>query len=271
MKHIRNLLLASVALRAFDPGKSGWKLDANGKIEMKDGNPIFIDANGGELTLGTDTITRLNGEAKALRTRAEKAEGDLKGFEGLDPALARKAIDTVSKLDAKKLIDAGEVEKVREEIKKSYDGQIAEKDAALGKVSTELSTLRKTTAFSTSKFVQERVAVPAEMFQNTFGNYFKEEEGKLVAYYPHGEKVFSKKRAGEVADFDEALELLTGNYAHKDSILKAPNNSGSGNGGGGGGRGGNRTITRADFDKLNPVERGAHAQLAGKGELTIVD
>lgn len=257
---------------AFDPGKPGWKLDKDGKIEMKDGNPVYVDGAGNEGTIDGGTISRLNGEAKSHRERAEAAETKLKSFEGIaDPAAAIKAIETVSKLDARKLIDAGEVDKVRDEISKGFTAQIAERDEKLAKANGDLNNLRLSTAFNSSKFIQTRIAVPVEMFQATFGQYFKNEDGKIVAVGADGNKIYSKKRIGELADMDEAIEMIVENYPHKDSILKAPNNTGGGNTGGGGGSGNGRFISRAEFNKLDPNAQAATAASAGKGEVTITD
>ena len=107
------------------------KLDANGNVVVSDGKPVFIADDGKEIAfdvVGTQaTISRLNGEAKSHRERAEAAEKSLKSFEGIaDPVAAIKALDTVSNLDAKKLIDAGEVEKVKGEITKAFEAKLTE-------------------------------------------------------------------------------------------------------------------------------------------------
>jgi len=52
----------------------GWKKDADGHLELKDGNPIYLDANDKEMTVEHGTIARINGEAKSHRERAEAAE-----------------------------------------------------------------------------------------------------------------------------------------------------------------------------------------------------
>ena len=50
-----------------------WKLDESGAIVMKDGNPVYVDSQGQEKTVSTDTITRLNNEAKQHRVAKEEA------------------------------------------------------------------------------------------------------------------------------------------------------------------------------------------------------
>lgn len=270
------MLLATVAPLAihavFDSGKAGWKMDGDKLALDEAGNPIYIQTDGTERSVGGDTISKLNGEARQHRERAEKAEQTLKAFEGItDAEAARKALDTVKKLDAKQLIDAGEVDKVRDEVAKGYQQQLTEAQKNAEALQDRVNNMTKQTAFATSKFIQERVAVPPEMFQATFERNFKVEDGKLVPYGPDGNKIYSKKRMGEVADVDEAFEIMLETYPHKDSVLKAPNVGGSGNNGSGGNRGGGRFMSRADFDKLAPAQSAEAAALAGKGELTITD
>lgn len=251
-----------------------WKLDADGKIEVKDGNPVWVKEDNSESVIEGGTISRLNGEAKANRERAEKAEKALekfKDFDGLDATKAREALDTLSKLDQKKLVDAGEIDRVREEIGKGYQTQVAEREAKIAEFQSKLDRMMLDNAFAQSDFVRERIAVPPEMFKSHFGQNFKVEEGKIVAYDSTGNKIFSDKRMGELASVDEAFEKLVGNYAHKDSILKAQSQNGTGNTGGGGSRGGVRSMTRAEFDGLPPAKQAEAASLARKGEITLSD
>lgn len=258
--------------RAFDNDiKPGWKVDADGKPVLKDGNPVYVDSSGRELSVEAGTISRLQAEAKTHREAKEAAENKLKAYGDLDAEAARKAIETVSKLDAKKLIDAGEVDKVREEISKNYTSQISEKDKAIAERDTRIQNMTMKNAFTSSDFVNKRVAVPTEMFEAMFSRNFKFEDDKLVPYDATGNKVYSKKRVGEIADFDEALEIIIENYSGKDKILKAPDQSGSGSKGGGGNTGGGRTMSRADFDKLDPMKKAEAGVQMGKGELNIVD
>ena len=264
--------LASVRMpHAFESGKAGWKLDADGKVVMNNGNPVYVKEDGSEAIIEANTISRLNGEAKANRERAEAAELKAKAFDGLDAAAARDALEKLSKIDQKKLIDAGEIDRVRDEIGKGYQAQIAERDTVNGSLKSRLDKMMLDHAFASSDFVRDRVAVPPEMFRAFFGNNFKIEDDKIVPYDMSGNKIFSDKRMGEIADVNEAFEKLVATYPHKDSILKAQNQSGSGNGGGGGSRGGSRTMTRAEFDKLPAMKQAEASGLMGKGELSIVD
>ena len=219
------------------------KLDENGHVVVQEGKPVYVHEDGKEVAFdasGTvSTITRLNAEAKSHRERAESAEKSLKGFDGIaDPAAARNALDVVSKLDQKKLVDAGEIDTVRNEISKAFQTQL---DEANGKAQTyeqQLYAEKIGGSFARSKYIADKLAVPVDMVQATFGQNLKIEEGKVVAYDTQGQKIFSRSRPGELADFDEAIETLVSQYPHRDHILKSSDANGGGAQNGGGGNSG---------------------------------
>jgi hypothetical protein len=265
------LMTAALRVRAFDPGKAGWKMTADGKsIDMKDGNPIWVDANGGESVMQGDTITRLNGEARTLRQQKEAAEAVAAAFKDIDPAKAKAALDTVSKLDHKKLIDAGEVDRVKEEIKTQYTGQISELTNKLTEVTGTLDNVRVDNFFANSEFIRNNIAVPSDMFQATFRNNFKIKDGKIEAYGKDGNRVYSSAKVGEFADPEEAIQLIVAQHPQKDVILKAPNQSGGG-GSNNSGRLGKREMKRSEFEKLHPGDAAATAGKVRSGEIILVD
>lgn len=203
------------------------------------GLPLYIHDDGKEVAHDAPqtvaTISRLNGEVRANRERYETAETSLKAFEGIeDPTAAKKAMETLKNFDDKKLVDAGEVEKVKAEAIKAIEDKYApivqERDAFQTQLHNELIG----GGFARSKYIQDNIAVPADMIQAQFGKNFQIENGKVVAVGADGQKIYSRTRPGEVADFDEALESLVGGYQHKDSILKGGQGSGGGFQGGGG-------------------------------------
>jgi hypothetical protein len=264
-------LLCSVAAIGFE-NSTGWKMDGDKLALDSDGNPIFVGADGREMSVKGDTITGLQGEAKRNREAKESAESKLAKFDGItDVDAAKKAIETVSKLDAKQLIDAGKVDEVKAQITAQFQEQLNERDASLAKANSTLDTMRIDNAFSASEFMRERVAVPSEMLRATFQDRFKVEDGKVVAYGADGNPISSKKHIGENANFDEALELIIDNYKHKDSILKAADAGGSGSGGAGGARGRGRTMTRSQFEALDPAAQQEFAGKMGTGEAALVD
>ena len=224
------------------------KLDENGNAVLQDGKPVYVHDDGKEVAFDAPgtvaTITRLNSEAKGHRERAENAEKTVKAFEGIDdPAAAKKALATVANLDAKTLVDAGEIEKVKSEISKAFQLQLDDMTGKANGFEQQLYAEKIGGSFARSQFIAEKMAVPADMVQATFGNNFKIEEGKVVAYDAQGQKIFSRSRPGELADFNESLETLVSQYPHRDHILK----SSGANGGGAPNGGGHNQNTKGNF------------------------
>lgn len=248
-------------------------IDGKTYAEVQDDKPIYLDTDGKEVAFdapGTrDKISQLNREAQGHREGKESVERALKAFEGMDAAKAREAIEKLGNIDAKKLIDAGEVETVKAEIAKSYQTQIDDLKNELASTKGQTADLRREYAFAGSKFVADKVAIPLPFLQKTYGSAFKEEDGKLVGYDANGQKIYSRANPGELASFDEALELLISADPYKDHILKGTTKPGGGapNSGGGNG-GGSKTITRADFNALSPDAQRAKVTTEG---FTVVD
>lgn len=229
--------------------------DGKPVYEGDDGKPVAFDAPG---TIAT--ISRLNGEAKGHREAKEAAEAKLKAFEGIaDPAQALDALNKIKNLDDKKLVDAGQVETIKAEAIKAVEERykpIVEKADALER---ELHGEKIGGAFSRSKFIAEKLAIPADMAQSRFEKHFKLEDGKVVAYDVSGNKLFSPSSPGNLAGFDEAIELLVEAYPYRDHILKGSGAAGSGAQGGSHVSGG-KTISRKEFEALGPADRAARVK-----------
>jgi hypothetical protein len=122
-------------------------------------------------------------------------------------------------------------------------------------------------AFLRSKFIADKLAIPADLAEAKFRSSFKNENGNVVGYDANGNKILAPGRPGEVANFDEAMEVLVSNYSNRDQILKGSGASGSG-AQGGGGQGGSKTISREAFAALAPA---AQATTARDPNVTITD
>ncbi len=254
------------------------KLDDKGAVVVQDGKPVYVHDDGKEVAFDAPAtvakITQLNGEAKGHREAKEAAEAKLKAFDGIeDPAKALEALNTVKNLDTKKLIDAGKVDEIKAEAKRAFDEQvrsieekykpvIAERDKYKGDLISE----KIGGAFSRSEFITKKLAIPYDLAQSKFGGSFSIEEGRIVATDSSGNRIFSRARPGEIADFDEALETLVEQYPYKDQILKGSGASGSGAGGSPTMVNGKKTMTRAAFDALD-----ASAKVTAAKDTAIID
>jgi hypothetical protein len=261
------------------------KLDDEGHAILVDGKPVYVHDDGKEIPFDAartvETISRLNREAQTHREAKETAEGtvgtlqqQLKVFEGLDPEASRKALQQLKDIGDGKLIEAGKLDEVRTAAKAEYDARLktlqeefgtkegklmADREALQGHLNNEIVG----GSFARSKFIQEKLAIPMDLVQAAFGKNFKVEDGKLVALDAQGNKVFSRARPGELADFEEAIGQLVDQYPNRDHILKASGASGSGaSGSKGGGGGGNdsKSMTRTAFDALSPLEQSKAAR-----------
>ncbi|MBY0238124.1 MAG: hypothetical protein K2X55_02310 [Burkholderiaceae bacterium] len=255
-----------------------FKFDANGNIvttgEGAQKQPVFVYADGREAPFDADGtiahISRLNGESKGHRERAELAEGKLKAFDGIeDGEAARKALELAKNIKEGDLIAAGKVQEIKDAAAASAKQAVADatraaeaREKALAdenaKLTANLNDHIIGGSFAGSKFISEKLAIPADIAQKVFGDRFKVEGGKLVPLDQSGNPIFSATRHGEHADFEEALQVIVNQYPNKDHILKGTGASGGGAAGGKTGAGG------ADLSKLSPTERLTAARAGAK-------
>jgi hypothetical protein len=261
------------------------KTDDAGHVVVVDGKPVFTSDDGKDVPFDYSatlaTISRLNGEAKSHREAKEAAEAKLKLFDGIEDAeAARKAVELIKNIDESKLLSAGKVEEIKAAARKAAEDQVTAAvkagAEALKAAETDRDKLRSELygekiggSFNRSKLIADKFAIPADMVQARFGQNFKVEDGKIIAYDTAGNKVFSSAKPGEIAEFDEALEILVNGYPYKDQILKGANNSGSGlrQSNGPGGPGG-KTMRASEFYAL-PLRQ--QAALMMKDPPALVD
>jgi hypothetical protein len=243
------------------------KMSDAGQVVVSDGKPVYVADDGKEIVFDYPatlaTIGRLNGEAKGHRERAEAAESRAKLFEGIEDAdAARKALATVKNLGDQQLIAAGEVERIKSETAKAVEEKYKPFVTKAEKLETQLHREVIGGAFARSKFIGEKLAIPPDMVEAAFGKHFSLTDGRVVAKGPDGNTIYSRANPGELADFDEAVEMLVQAYPHRDTILKGTGASGGGAQGGASG-GGSKQMARKAFETLAPAERMAHVKAGG--------
>lgn len=251
------------------------KLDANGNAVLQDGKPVYVLDDGREVAHDAAAtvakISSLNGEAMSHRQAKEAAEAALKPFKDAgieDAAAAAAALQTMANINSGDLTTAAKVQEIKDAATRSANEAVAaatraaeEKQRALteqnAKLTGDLNNHIIGGSFASSKFIAEKLAIPADMAQTFFGSRFKVDGGKLVPLDQQGNPIFSSTNHGNHADFDEAIQVMVGQYANKDMILKGSGASGGGAQGGGAGAGGSKTIPRAQFDSMSQGDRAA--------------
>lgn len=239
--------------------------------ELQDGKPVYVGDDGKETTYDPVamhvSISRLNNESKTHREAKETAEAALKIFEDIDPKSAKKALDIVKNLDDKKLIDAGEVARVVKEKTDAFQLKLDESKAETEALRSKYSTEKINTAFASSEYIKEKLAVPSDMAQATFGKHFIFKEGLMTPVDDSGNTIYSDSNPGDVATFDEAMEKVIKSYAHRDSILKGSGHNGSGSAPPDDGSG-KRTISRKQHAAMSPLDQHKYAT---NPDITITD
>lgn len=237
------------------------KLDADGKVEMKDGFPIYIYEDGSESPFdAVKTVGTLNAQIDDLKVGNEKHKtvntklrGELKPFKDLDPAKAREALETVTAMSAKEILDANGVKALKVEMRNSFEGEKVElvkgfnteKQDLVAASTTKDSTIRHlmiTSEFAKSDYftgAKPKTIYPPSDAVKIFGGSFKVQgegpEVKVVAVNSDGETpLMSKQNHGEPAEFNEAIGLLIESHPQKNRIM---NVSPGGPGGGFGNQG----------------------------------
>ena len=104
--------------------------------------PVYVTKDGKEIPFDAaatmEKIKALNGESASRRIKIEELEKQIGSYEGVDLEKARKALETVANLDDKKLIDAGEIEKLKEKYTTAFEQK---EKAALDKHLSEMQRL----------------------------------------------------------------------------------------------------------------------------------
>jgi hypothetical protein len=260
------------------------KLDEKGNAILIEGHPVYVLDDGTDAPFDVPELYGKylkDGKRNAdLQKEMEGLNAKLKTFEGIeDPTAAKAAIEMVKNIETGQLIAAGKVEEIKAGARKAVEEQIAnaakahaaeleklKADAAKYKSNWHNVTLDN--AFNGSKYIKEQIAIPIDMVRAKFGTRFSvdEETGNVVAVDTTGKPIQSRTRFGEPAEFEEAISLIVAEYPNKDDILNGTRSRGDGarpnNGQGPTGK----TITRAAFAALSPIE-----QMKTAGTMTVVD
>lgn len=253
------------------------KLDANGNAVLVDGPngtklPVYVHDDGKEAPFdAAATVASLNSRTEQ-NTRVEnenkELKANLKKFSVIeDPEKALKALQMVKDLDHGKLVDAGQVQRIRDEVAAGYEAKLTEANGENEGLKKRLTENIIGTAFAGSKVISDKFAIPSDLVRARFGQHFGVENDKVYATDAAGNRIFSRTKPAELAEFDEALMLLVEQYPYKDHILK-----GTGAKGGGASSsaaaGGKRVVTRSQFEQMDPVEQ---SNIGRSKDVVLVD
>lgn len=227
-----------------------WKQNEDGSLVVIDGNPVWIYESGPEkdkeapVDFGK-TLTTIQNITKESVSRKEKinelkaitSQIEAAGIENLGEYLeeAKKAIETVNNLSDKEILDAGQVDKIKQSITDGFTRQIEALKAASEKAAADwqakmdskdesIKNLLIKGAFDSSEFLREKTFLLPDIAYSYFGSKFgvEEKDGKLIGFAvdAQGERIMSLKNPGAYADPVEAIEILINEHPQKDRMLK---------------------------------------------------
>lgn len=250
------------------------KLNEDGNAVVQDGKPVYVHDDGQEIAFDAPSamnkISELNAESAKHRRSAKEVKEKLAVFGDIDPDKAVEAVKIVQDLDDKKLVDAGEMDRLKASLSESFT---REKNSFKDQLSAKDKLIRKLTVssqFAQSDFIRSKTVLTPDIAESAFGNAFdvEEHDGRIdVVGKLNGNPIYSRERPGEYANFEEALGVILDARSDKASILRAAGSSGSG-AHGGNGTGGNpqdnpwQTGDRTAQAKLIKADRARAAMLA---------
>lgn len=241
----------------INPDTKAFELDTNG-------NPVFVLDGGEEKSVDyaamSSALAKASREAAERKDRIRNLEAVTKQFEGIEDipaflAKARKDAETVAALDDKqKSLEENTRARIEAAVA-PLNTKIKELEALNTATKTQLNAALIDGQFGSSKYVSEEL-VNAAMAKELFAkNFSVNDEGKIVATGSDGRVVYDQDGP---AGFESALRQLVAASPYKDFVLKGnrANGSGANPGGNSGGNGqGHKQMTRAEFDKLDPVTK----------------
>ena len=250
------------------------KVDENGNAILNEGKPVYIYEDGKEAPFDAPAamakIGDLNNEAMKHRLSGKTAKEELEALKAtyadLDPATARKALETVKSLTE----DQKNFEEQREKLKTEMQRIYEERESKLMKTYTETEkqykkalqekehevfNLKVTDQFANSPFVKQKTIMTPDVAATMFGKNFQIEEWngqKRVVGFLNGERIISRERPGDPAGFEEALAVIFDAYPHKTTYLKThdggPDAIGNIDSSAG-------KVTSAEFNNMSPSQK----------------
>ena len=172
----------------------------------------------------------------ARKAAEDELNGLKKKFEGIDPdeykkfvEEQREAKEAAKKAEEQRLLDAGEFDKVKEQMNEQHAAAIealkaedAKKDDIIAGLNKTIEELTVGSEFSGSEFIGKETIYTSTDARALYGSYFDVEDGKAVGYdKPRGAEGRAPivDASGNPASFDVAMKRIIEARPDKDHLL----------------------------------------------------
>ncbi len=119
------------------------------------------------------------------------------------------------------------------------------------------------TLFHQSEYVRNNMEMPAGMIADYFGKYFKLDGDTVTAADENG-VIYSRERIGELAGFDEALDIILGNHHLRGAVMKPARERSAAKHQAPGQPPASKVMPRASFDAMNPRQKMSFMKSGGR-------
>jgi hypothetical protein len=225
-----------------------WNLDESGMIAVQDGNPVWTYEDGDKAGTSApvdfgktmSSIAKITQESVSRKDKLREYDERYSPLAGIDNIAdfvtqGRAAMETVANYDDKKILDAGEVQKIKDQANQVWQSKIdnlqtshmnvlTERENMIAQKSEQINKLIIKGGFDRSTFLNEKTLLPSDVAYSFLGNSFivEEVDGEIRGYGldAAGNKLMSGKNPAEYADVEEAIEILVMSHPQKDRILR---------------------------------------------------
>lgn len=248
------------------------KTDDKGQVVVENGFPVWVADDGKEIAYNVpellNKMSMLNHESAERRKKIDDLNAKLESLSGIDPDEYKTLKDKATDFESGKLIEAGKLDELKQQISGSYSAKLADLDKAraadaekakraLEAKDAAIRNLLVKSAFDSSSYLRDKTVLPSDLAYESFGKHFEviDENGELKTVAKlNGQPIFSRTNPGTPASTEEAIEAIVEAYPMKERILRSTV-GGAESKVSVGFRPGQKTMRRAEFDQLPPLQQ----------------
>lgn len=204
------------------------KTNPQGQPILHDGLPVWTDDDGNDHTFDVPQLVhdlqQLADQRDQHQHQLNHLQQQLDAYDGIRPEDAHAARQKLHDLRDKHLIDAGEVDQVRQHVQQQYEAKLDDAQQSLQQRDDQIRQLLLRHAFDASPFLRDHTLLVPDMAYAYFGDHFtvEDRDGKPTPVARlDGKPILSPNRPGQLATPEEALRTIIHSHPERDRMLTA--------------------------------------------------